>query len=421
MSGIPGKALMRQAVVCVELARAVDHAVIAEKQPADAVLARFYRAHREYGARDRRFLSNAIFSWFRWRGWLTTPDKERVAAAILLDGIEESPQARYMLGGSALEPLGRLAMEDKAVRLQEFLKCGSLPPELLTPAWLAGFLHVVPGSAPEQHFRRCIESFQARPPAWLRLSAASSEMALAGLKNTGIEIKCHPRLPQAVRLKGWKSLDGALGPGVEVQDISAQCVGLCCAPRPGEQWWDMCAGAGGKSLHLADLMGDRGGILATDIRPGILEQLSKRMHRNLVRSIRTKLWDDASDPMPGREFDGILVDAPCSGIGTWARNPDARWRISPEQIQEYTLTQRRLLAIAAPKLRPGGKLVYATCTLTDMENAEIIHAFLERHPAFRPAKFANPLTGTPADGSLWLWPWETNGNGMFIALMQKDV
>jgi len=435
---IPPGAARRQAEICLALVKETDHLVVESRQSADQVLAGFYRQHREYGARDRRFLSNAVFSWFRWRGWLKTPADENIAAAILLDAQEIPPQVEYMIQRTALtpaglKPLGPLNLEDKAAALQNLLK-GELPRvEQLTPDWLPGLLHAPETQADTEgknHLARCIAAFQTRPPTWLRFRSDRQEAMISALTQMGIETGTHPFFKHSVFIKGPKNCDLSQLPGAEAQDLASQCVGICCNPQPGESWWDACAGAGGKSLHLADLMDDKGTILATDIRPSILDQMEKRLQRNRYRSIRISTWDGAADlpagaaspqagSAPDKNFDGVLVDAPCSGMGTWHRNPDARWRIFPEQIRDYAELQAKLLQAAAPGVKPGGRLVYSTCTLTAIENTGIITNFLAQHAEFKLEPLFNPLTRRQSNGLIWIWPWESNCNGMFIAVMKK--
>ncbi|MDD5482922.1 MAG: RsmB/NOP family class I SAM-dependent RNA methyltransferase [Kiritimatiellae bacterium] len=418
------KIIRSQAAVCLALVRETDRAVIADRQSADQVLARVYRRHREYGARDRRFFSNAVFSWFRWRGWLETPDDRRVAAALLLDAAEIPPQAEYMAAssgraGAGLKALGALSLEEKAAGLQALLESGPRRIEQLAPDWLADFLFIPPDRDKESWLRRCLEAFQSRPPVWIRLRRGGEDSALSRLVKAGYVTECHPLLSQAVFIKGGKQFDAALFPEIQVQDLASQCAGLCCSPQPGEKWWDVCAGSGGKSLHLADLMRDCGQILATDVRPAILEQLSRRLRRDRHPSIRPLSWDGSADPAPGTCFDGVLIDAPCSGLGTWARNPDARWRMSAGQIADYAVIQQNLLQIAAQKVKPGGRLVYATCSLTEAENTGAVNAFLQREKGFYMETTANPLTRAPAGGLIWIWPWEGNCNGFFLAVMRR--
>ncbi|MCA1809742.1 MAG: RsmB/NOP family class I SAM-dependent RNA methyltransferase, partial [Lentisphaerae bacterium] len=203
-----------------------------------------------------------------------------------------------------------------------------------------------------------------------------------------------------------------------IQDLASQAVGLICAPRPGEFWWDVCAGSGGKALHLADLMQGAGTVLATDTRSGALATLQKRLRKHASLKVRSRLAGTARAPKAG--FDGVLVDAPCSGLGTWHRNPDARWRTEREQVISQALAQKQLLDDAAGKVRAGGRLVYAVCTLTKAETVDVLDDFLEHHKEFKPCPGAHPLTGEQSDGRFWIWPWQGKCNGMFIAALQRD-
>ena len=428
MNKISSNIARRQAEICLALVKETDRAVVDGRRSADQVLAGFYRRHREYGARDRRFFSNAVFSWFRWRGWLKTPSNENIAAAILLDATDIPPPIEYMIQQSVLtqtdlKPLGPLNVDDKDVGLQNLLKGECLSIEQLAPGWFPGLLHtpdVKNINEGKHHLVQCIRTFQTRPPTWLRLRSDQKNEMIHSLTQMGIKTGTHPFIEQAVFVKGPKNCDLSQLPGAEAQDLASQCVGICCNPKPGEQWWDVCAGAGGKSFHLADLTGDKGFILATDIRPSILDQLSKRLKRNNYRSIRTSAWNGIADPAPDKYFDGVLVDAPCSGMGTWHRNPDARWRIFPDQIRNYADVQKNLLQIAATKVKSGGRLVYSTCTLTTVENIDVINHFLGQHAAFKLEPTCNPLDRKQSNGLIWIWPWEWNCNGMFIAVLRKD-
>ena len=425
MSANHSTVFKKQAEICITLVGEMDRAVVETRRSVDHMLADFYRRHREYGSRDRRFFSNTVFSWFRWRGWLKTPTRENVATALIIDAEEIPPQMKYLventsLSRSDLHPLGPLSIDGKAAGLQNLLKSGRPNIKQLVPDWFPGLLYTPNLNETENHLAQCIGAFQVRPPVWLRLRSDKIDKVMRFLIEMKIETGTQPFIEQAVYIKGSKNHDLSQLRGAEAQDLASQCAGLCCNPKPGEQWWDLCAGAGGKSLHLADLMNDDGLILATDIRPAILNQFSKRLNRNKYHSIRTLIWDGFTDPAPDKYFDGILVDAPCSGLGTWHRNPDARWRISPDQIRHYAGLQSKLLEIAANKIKPGGRLVYSTCALTVLENTDLIKLFLEQHQNFKLEQIFNPLTRQQTNGLIWIWPWEWNCNGMFIAVLEKS-
>ncbi len=206
---------------------------------------------------------------------------------------------------------------------------------------------------------------------------------------------------------------------LEIQDLASQAVALTCAPEPGDRWWDACAGAGGKSLHLADLMGGKGVVVASDSHSGRLKETVRRARRGPHTNISTKLWDGKGVAGKPGSFDGVLVDAPCSAIGTWRRNPDARWSLAPEAINRLAELQGRLLRAAAAGVKVGGTLVYSVCTLTPAETAEVVRGFLVEHSGFRLDPFLHPLNGSKTDGMLRIWPHEFDSDAMFIARMMR--
>jgi 16S rRNA (cytosine967-C5)-methyltransferase len=300
----------------------------------------------------------------------------------------------------------------------------TLPPlGALVPPWVAGVLDVPDGTDPESHLMRCLAAFQSRPPTWLRLQRRFAAETLADLQRSDPARVPHPRMPEAVAVPQTAGLPDQLARvkgRVAVQDLASQAVGLVCDPRPGSRWWDVCAGAGGKALHLADLMDDEGTVLATDIRESALAELDRRARAAGLRCLHRRPWDALTDPLPDTGFDGVLVDAPCSGLGTWHRNPDARWRTAQEDVARQAAAQEALLERVADAVRPGGALLYATCTLTRPENNGVVAAFLARRSDFRPAELRSPLTGAPSHGALWIWPWEGPCNGTFVARLKRQ-
>lgn len=168
-------------------------------------------------------------------------------------------------------------------------------------------------------------------------------------------------------------------------------------------------------MHLMDLMQANGKVLATDIRPEVLKELKKRTRRHGIRNIRTQPYNAAADEPFTKTYDGVLVDAPCSGWGTWGRNPDARWRTSKREVVQCAHRQLKLLNNAKWCVKPGGVLVYAVCTLTQPETEEVVMNFLDHHNNFHLDPFLHPLTGQSTDGRTQVWPWEGPGDAMFIA------
>ena len=395
----------------------LDRVVCAERRPADQEFAQLCRAHREWGARDRRIFGDVLFAWFRWRGWLAELLPTRPAAALALagwlDGLVHpalcrlAAQADLELSSAVPERIAEKARTLSAL-LDTEKKIEQLVPDWTPALW---------GTAADASLEKHISAVQRRPPVWLRV--APTEVA-AVLKFFGARATKHPRIASALAVQPPANLPGlrtATGITAIVQDLASQCVGAVCAPHSGERWWDACAGAGGKTLHLAAQMNNTGSILATDVRSAALCELERRAVEAGVKIIRTQ----HIEPMPvGAMFDGVLVDAPCSGIGTWSRNPDMRWRTTTADVTARAATQRQLLKQVAPHVRPGGVLVYAVCTNTRTETLDVLSDFFVAHAEFQPERFAHPLTGAPvAAGLAWVWPWDGPCDGMFIARLRR--
>jgi len=418
---LPEKVLRRHAEMLSELLPDFTRLVNEEGRPADTLLNHHLRTHRELGSRDRRFLSQAVFSYFRWYGWTVRKLQLNPVEACLVGNALESTEGtesflyaeKHQKLPAPLEPLGELALSEKAAMLEQWFK-GTKGVENLDIADLVppDFAEV---TDPEKT-TDCIRQFQKRPPTWLR-SRTESATLLQALSENHIDAVC-TSLPAAISIAGGTNLGNALSAHsgqFVVQDIASQCVGLVCNPQPGGDWWDCCAGAGGKSLHLMDLMQQNGKVLATDIRSSALKELKKRVRHHGIRNIRTQPFNVAKDEPFRKTFDGVLVDAPCTGWGTWSRNPDARWRTSRRDVVQCATRQLNILSNARWCVKPGGTLVYAVCTLTRPETEEVVMHFLDQNPNFKLAPFINPLTGEQTDGQLQIWPWDGPGDAMFIA------
>jgi 16S rRNA (cytosine967-C5)-methyltransferase len=248
----------------------------------------------------------------------------------------------------------------------------------------------------------------------LRSSLAAVQEALAG---AGVEAIPIEGRPAGLTLKG-RSGDLSRLPGFTeghwcVQDRAAQRIAPLLNPQPGERILDACAAPGGKSTHLAELMGDQGLVLALDRGEARLRRVSRNAERLGLRSIVVQHGDATTlaqqQPELLASFDRILVDAPCSGLGTLARHADARWRIDPAAIDELVVLQRQLIDGLLPLLKPQGHLVYATCTVHPRENAQLIDAVLAEHPELE------------LQQSWQLWPGDVlgAGDGFYAALLQR--
>jgi len=413
-----------QAMKGLDILQGVDEAV-REGHPADVALSRIFKASPSFGARDRRFYAGMVYAWYRWRGW-TDPEAQADAVGVLGAMLQEAYELDDHLRALAheasvakerLQPAGEMDWTARAAAVAQ-LRGLEQPPalELLAPAWVGGQV-AFEGPEREAWYR----ALQVRPPVWLRVSPQRMDSVAAFLTEQGVESARHPRVPGALRAgkplpAGWLARPPLNT--VEIQDVSSQAVGLACAPAAGEQWWDACAGSGGKTLQLAAALGGQGHVLASDIRPAILEQLQRRLRRSGIQGVSVRSIDASAAQEQG-PFDGVLVDAPCSGSGTWARNPDARWRVAEKDLRKLQRRQLQILQGASIALKPGGKLVYAVCSSLRAETVEVHQAFLGEHPGFAPQPFAHPLTGAPCEGQAWCKPWEEACTGMYIAVYTR--
>lgn len=416
MKNLSDKIISQQTRLACEMLEMLAPHVLEHRHPADRVLLRFFKNRRELGSRDRRFLSECFFSWFRWMGWTRTLGLSPIEAAALswlLDRTDLHPALSAAAKGR--EPLGGKTLDGKRAAFAAWFPASRMPEktELVFPEFSKSV--ELPADSEDLFY----ESLQQRPPTWLRLRNETFRQILT---DAGIAFKQHPGIPAALSIEAGTAL-GKLGHDgqFEVQDIASQAVALAAAPETGSDWWDACAGGGGKSVHLADLVGSSGKVLATDLRAEALHECKKRARASGIAVVRTQLHDLAKDAPFTKVFDGVLVDAPCSGWGTWSRNPDARWRSDPRAPAQKRNLQVRMLNSAAHCVKPGGRLVYSVCTFTKEETTQVIERFSADHPEFSLEAFISPLTGKPTGGTLQIWPWEGPGDGMFIARLKKKA
>ena len=260
-------------------------------------------------------------------------------------------------------------------------------------------------------------ALMGRAPLDVRVNALKAERASLDLPEPGEALAA----PQALRFDGGTQVEqwDAYREGrIEVQDHGSQLACLAAGARAGETVVDLCAGAGGKTLALAAAMENTGRLIAADTDKRRLSQLAPRAQRAGIAIVEQRLLD------PGREMealadleaqaDCVLIDAPCSGVGTWRRKPEAKWRLTPERLAKFAATQDHLLALGARLVKPGGRLVFVTCSLLDEEGAERFAAFLDRHGGWRAAPPDLPL-GSPKAQGIRLSPFHHGTDGFFVA------
>ena len=419
----------------IEIADRIESAVLGDGRRADRMLSSELRQRRDLAAPDHRFLSQAIFSLFRWRGW-TEPLKlattaERLLFSMLLDGSDVPPPCRIWARQAGLDPARLFPLGDaptwaaKGESFRRLLGGGNImvDPWRLFPDWLREHLPEPPGGgSTKTRYVSLLQTLQTRPPLWVRSQSGDSARSWAELKRLGIKVWVHRRVLESARLDADVDIYH-LPPfergELEIQDLASQAVAIACDPDPGERWWDACAGAGGKSLALAARMQGKGLVVATDVQANKLKETVRRARRSPFRNITTKEWDGKHVAGKPGSFDGVLADAPCSAIGTWRRNPDARWSIDRHAIARLAEVQSQVLSAAALGVKKGGTLVYSVCTLTIAETTEVVDRFLNGHPNFKLDPFPHPLSGEVTDGRLQIWPQDSDTDAMFIARMTR--
>jgi 16S rRNA (cytosine967-C5)-methyltransferase len=304
-------------------------------------------------------------------------------------------------------------------------------PAALLPAW---FAEHCPAAFTSPH----LDALNNRASVWVRIQSRDRNLVLDEFRARQWTWEQPADFPDALGLPPNAEVantDAYRRGFVEIQDLGSQLV-LATAPVvPGTRWLDACAGAGGKSLQLARMVGDEGHVDATDIRPEILEELRERAQRARIDNVRiVSLPVTAGSPpdnvvdRPGalrapRDdnalYDGVLVDAPCSGSGTWRRQPHLKWCAKPETIATFAKIQREILELNAPRVKPGGLLIYATCSLSHHENQDVASAFLAAHPEFQAEPPADNHGGTFDGVGTTLLPGTRNTDGFYAAILRR--
>lgn len=294
------------------------------------------------------------------------------------------------------------------------------------PDWIVALWYERWGA--EQTAELC-QWFNQVPVLDLRVNRlkTTTEAVEAAFSAVGIETLRLPHAPESLRLLqhvgDLKELPGYAEGWWSVQDGSAQLVAHLVDPQPGEVMIDACAAPGGKATHLAELMGDEGMVWACDRTTSRLNKIKANVARLGLNSLKTYTCDSRNVPKFYGQADRVLVDAPCSGLGTLHRHADARWRQTPESVRELATLQLELLTETARWLKPGGRLVYATCTLHPLENEAVVRQFLAEHPgwAIQPPKPETPAAAFATEaGWIQVWPHIHNMDGFFmVALAQQ--
>ena len=401
-------------------------AVLTFEHPADVVLSRHFRENREIGHRDRGFIAEAVYGIVRRLRWLRRlVGEDARPRALLLAWLargEGWPMRNFEGLASATER--DWVSEIKAKELDE----GSLGERADMPDWLAERLLA---THDEATLLELAHSLNRAAPLDLRVNVLKTDRdkVLDALKVNGIAAAPCPYSPQGIRLAAKPALQKHplfLDGSFEVQDEGSQLLGFLVQPKRGELVIDFCAGAGGKTLQLGALMRSTGRLYAFDVSEKRLAKLKPRCARAGLSNVHPVLIAHERDAKVKRlagKADRVLVDAPCSGLGTLRRNPDLKWRQTPESVAEMVAKQGAILESAARLVKSGGRLVYATCSLLAEENDGIVDAFLAAHPEFRQVSATDVLgkQGIILDTGerLRLTPRVHDTDGFFAAVLER--
>ena len=382
----------------IELLDAIIAAARDGGASADQLAKRFFTERRYAGSKDRRAVRE--LTWNAIRRFGERPESARAAFVAMADGDAE---LAVLFDGSDYGP--------PMIGENEPRSGGGLLPQWILP-----------------HFADLVDETERKA----LLDRAPLDLRVNALKTSRDEVASEfpdaealPQSPFALRLPTGQAIDShiAVHEGrVEIQDLGSQLIIDACAAKPGMTVLDLCAGAGGKTLGLASFMAGKGRLIASDTNRARLDQLRPRANRAGALEIETLLLNPGKERFMLADLAGacniVLVDAPCSGSGTWRRNPETRWRLNPARLEQVIEVQSNLLDIATEMVAPGGHLVYAVCSLLDDEGRGQMDSFLERHDGWRAAPLTLPA-GRPNGAGVLLTPHHDGTDGFFFAKVQK--
>ena len=419
------KALLEATADLVGLVLKFDH-------PADQVVSRFFRDHREFGPRERATLAETVYTVLR---------KKLLFDHLSPSGSGSKERRMAILGFHGPRDFLKSALNDSEKRWLD--NCDAVKQDDLLerhrhnlPEWLVAPLKAQLGDG----FWSLVESLQQPAPLDLRVNALNDKRpeVKAELAKAGVPSTLTPFSPWGLRIDGKPALNKlevfARG-AVEVQDEGSQLLALLLDAKRGEMVVDFCAGAGGKTLAIGASMRNTGRLYAFDTSAHRLDALKPRLARSKLSNVHPAAIaherDDRIKRLAGK-IDRVLVDAPCSGLGTLRRNPDLKWRQSPQSVAELTIKQTAILQSAARLVKAGGRLVYATCSVLPEENEAIAEAFAAANPTFEPIDAAELLKALKVEGAeglcaggesgtryLRLWTHRHATDGFFAAAWNR--
>lgn len=420
------KALLDACAELVALTLRFEH-------PADSVVSRYFRDHRSLGPRERATLAETVYTVLR---------KKLLFDHMAPSGSGPKERRLAILGFHGPRDFLKSALSDQERNWLD--QCDSIKPADLMerhrhnlPEWLVQPLKEQLGDG----FWPLVDTLSQSAPLDLRVNALTAKRpeVQKELKQAGIASVPTPYSPWGLRIEGkppLTKLDAFVRGAIEVQDEGSQLLALLLDAKRGEMVVDFCAGAGGKTLAIGACMRNTGRLYAFDTSAHRLDALKPRLARSGLSNVHPAAIaherDDRVKRLAGK-IDRVLVDAPCSGLGTLRRNPDLKWRQSPKSVEELVAKQTAILQSAARLLKPGGRLVYATCSVLPQENEAIAQAFTAANPDFTPLMAGDVLTqlkveaagglcsgGESGNAFLRLWPHLHSTDGFFAAIWARS-
>ena len=424
-----------QIQAAIELLEQIEN----ERRPADRLLSAYYRARRYIGSKDKAFISETIYDvlrqkgrliWFAYEAGMPNMPRSWVIVSQLMNkqdidemftGEEHAPEVLNEDEANAQVLISRLIQTNAIDAAPDAVR-------LNIPDWLVPQLLDSLGD----DFEAEMKALQDRADLCIRVNILKTnrEDLQSILQKSDITSTVTKHSPWGLTIAqkvAFNQLDAFKQGLFEVQDQGSQLIALATNVKAGQKVVDFCAGAGGKSLAMAAQMDNKGVIHACDVHTKRLENLSRRKKRASVHNVQVHVLSSERDKWVKRQagkMDVVLVDAPCSGTGTWRRSPDARWNLEPQNLEALTVLQSSILTSAARLVKPGGKLIYATCSLLRSENEEQIQKFLDEFEDFEPAALADQANFNDLDihqgFQLRTSPEKTGMDGFFVAVLQRQ-
>ena len=391
-------------VLIIGLRQALSEALFSDKY-ADKVIEKTLKANKKWGSKDRAFVAESFYDIIRWKRKLAFYIGEEVKRTNIYNLI-----AAYLLTKEYEVPLFDefKGIDFRKIEDRFSEKIDNPAVEQSVPDWLFNLIEKDYGKETVE----ILAALNKQAEVYLRVNTlkTTSENVINSLEVEGIEAVSVPGQENAVQIKQRKNLfrTAAFQDGwFEVQDISSQLVAKALAPKPGMRVMDVCAGAGGKTLHLAALMQNKGQLIALDIYEWKLKELKRRARRAGAHNVETRLIIAKTIKRLKDGADALLIDAPCSGLGVLKRNPDAKWKLDQDFIDRITKEQAEILQTYSKVLRKGGRMVYATCSILPQENEQQVEKFLANNEEY------TLITAQT------LLPHITGNDGFYIAVLER--